>query len=84
VDGRNAEPAAQSQNKRAMRHFAFARVRSGSYEWRRSKGIDMDILIIQPIVAFVAGILILIIPRLLNDIVAIYLIIAGIIGLLHM
>ena len=44
----------------------------------------MDILIIQPIVALVAGILILIIPRLLNYIVAIYLIIAGIVGLLHM
>jgi hypothetical protein len=38
----------------------------------------------QPIVALIAGILILIIPRLLNYIVAIYLIIAGILGLVHM
>jgi len=36
---------------------------------------------IQPIVALIAGILILIIPRLLNYIVAIYLIVVGITGL---
>ena len=36
---------------------------------------------IQPIVALIAGILILIMPRLLNYIVAIYLIVIGIIGL---
>jgi Protein of unknown function (DUF3096) len=36
---------------------------------------------LQPIVALIAGILILVIPRLLNYIVAIYLIIIGILGL---
>ena len=36
---------------------------------------------IQPIVALLAGILILLVPRLLNYIVAIYLIIVGITGL---
>jgi hypothetical protein len=36
---------------------------------------------LQPIVSLLAGILILIVPRLLNYIVAIYLILAGIIGL---
>ena len=36
---------------------------------------------LAPIVALIAGILILIMPRLLNYIVAIYLIIVGIIGL---
>ena len=36
---------------------------------------------LQPIVALIAGVLILIMPRLLNYIVAIYLIIIGIIGL---
>ena len=36
---------------------------------------------IQPIVALIAGILILIMPRLLNFIVAIYLIVIGILGL---
>lgn len=37
--------------------------------------------IIQPIVALVAGILILVRPQLLNFIVAIYLIVVGILGL---
>jgi hypothetical protein len=36
---------------------------------------------LQPIVAIIAGVLILIMPRLLNFIVAIYLILVGIIGL---
>jgi len=36
---------------------------------------------ISPLIALVAGILILIVPRLLNFIVAIYLIIVGLIGL---
>jgi len=36
---------------------------------------------IQPIVALLAGILILIMPRLLNYIIAIYLIFIGIVGL---
>jgi len=36
---------------------------------------------LQPIIALLAGILILIMPRLLNYIVAIYLIAVGIIGL---
>ena len=36
---------------------------------------------IAPVVALIAGILILIMPRLLNYIVAIYLIVTGIIGL---
>ena len=36
---------------------------------------------LQPIIAIIAGILILIIPRLLNIIVAVYLIAAGLLGL---
>jgi hypothetical protein len=36
---------------------------------------------IAPIVALIAGILILIVPRLLNFVVAIYLIIIGLVGL---
>jgi hypothetical protein len=36
---------------------------------------------LRPVVALIAGILILIMPRLLNYIVAIYLIVIGIIGL---
>lgn len=41
-----------------------------------------NIVLIQPIVALLAGILILIMPRLLNYIVALYLIVVGIVGLL--
>ena len=36
---------------------------------------------LQPVVALICGILILLMPRLLNYIVAIYLIVVGIIGL---
>ena len=36
---------------------------------------------LQPIVALLAGILILIVPRLLNYVVAVYLIIVGLVGL---
>jgi Protein of unknown function (DUF3096) len=36
---------------------------------------------LQPVVALLAGILILLVPRLLNYIVAIYLIVIGILGL---
>lgn len=43
--------------------------------------MTIDVVAIQPLVALIAGILILIVPRLLNFIVAIYLIFVGIIGL---
>lgn len=41
-------------------------------------------LALQPLVALIAGILILMIPRLLNYIVALYLIIIGLLGLARM
>jgi hypothetical protein len=45
----------------------------------------INFISVQPLVALIAGILILLIPRLLNVIVAIYLIIVGLAGLLpHM
>ncbi|WP_084162371.1 DUF3096 domain-containing protein [Methylocaldum szegediense] len=37
----------------------------------------------QPVLALVIGILILLMPRLLNYLVAIYLIVIGILGLMH-
>jgi hypothetical protein len=43
--------------------------------------MTIDVIALQPIVALVAGILILVMPRLLNFIVAIYLILIGIAGL---
>jgi hypothetical protein len=36
---------------------------------------------LQPIVALIAGVLILLVPRILNYVVAIYLIIVGLLGL---
>jgi hypothetical protein len=48
------------------------------------KGADpmtVNVILLQPLVALIAGILILIVPRLLNYIVAIYLIIVGLAGL---
>jgi len=43
--------------------------------------MTLDIVVIQPLVALIAGILILLIPRLLNIVVAIYLILIGLVGL---
>lgn len=39
---------------------------------------------LQPLVALIAGMLIVMIPRLLNYIVALYLIVTGILGLVRM
>jgi hypothetical protein len=48
---------------------------------RARKEFAMQIVILQPLVALIAGILILVFPRLLNYIVAIYLIVVGLVGL---
>jgi len=45
--------------------------------------ITIDPSMIQPLIALVAGILILLMPRLLNYVVAIYLIAIGLLGLFH-
>ena len=45
--------------------------------------MTLDIQVVSPLVALVAGILILLMPRLLNYVVAIYLIVIGVIGLAH-
>lgn len=42
---------------------------------------NIDVVSIQPIVALVFGILILVLPRILNYLIAIYLILVGVIGL---
>jgi hypothetical protein len=44
--------------------------------------MTFSLVTLQPVVALIAGILILIIPRLLNYIVAAYLIVVGLSGLL--
>jgi hypothetical protein len=38
---------------------------------------------LQPVVALIAGILILIVPQVLNYIIAIYLIVSGVLGLIN-
>lgn len=43
--------------------------------------MTVDIVTIQPLIALIAGVLILIMPRLLNYVVAFYLILVGILGL---
>lgn len=43
--------------------------------------MPFDVVLITPLVALIAGILILIVPSLLNYIVALYLIIVGAVGL---
>lgn len=43
--------------------------------------VTVNLVVLQPLIALIAGILILLIPRLLNYIVAIYLIIVGVAGL---
>ena len=43
--------------------------------------MTIDPVVISPLIALIAGILILLMPRLLNYVVAIYLIAIGIIGL---
>lgn len=43
--------------------------------------LTIDQSAIQPLVALAAGVLILVMPRLLNYIVAIYLIVVGLVGL---
>jgi hypothetical protein len=43
--------------------------------------MHIDIIMIQPLIALLFGILILILPRLLNYLIAIYLIIVGLAGL---
>jgi len=50
---------------------------------REKKGIDMNLTVVHigPLVSLIAGILILIMPRLLNYIIALYLIVIGLLGL---
>ena len=43
--------------------------------------MTIDVITLQPFIALVAGILILVIPRILNFVVALYLILIGISGL---
>ena len=43
--------------------------------------MQIDVITLQPLVALIFGILILVMPRLLNYLIAIYLIVVGVVGL---
>ena len=43
-----------------------------------------SIILLQPVVALIAGILILLMPRLLNYVVALYLVVVGVMGLVQL
>jgi hypothetical protein len=43
--------------------------------------MTLSVAHLQPIVSLIAGVLILLVPRILNYVIAIYLIVTGIIGL---
>ena len=43
--------------------------------------MSLNFVLLQPIIALIAGILILIVPRILNYVVALYLIVIGLVGL---
>jgi hypothetical protein len=48
---------------------------------RPESPMHVDIIMIQPLIALLFGVLILILPRLLNYLIAIYLIFIGLVGL---
>ncbi len=41
----------------------------------------MNVVIIQPLIALIAGVVILVAPKILNYVIALYLILVGLIGL---
>jgi hypothetical protein len=43
--------------------------------------IHLDVVTLQPAIALIAGILILVLPQILNYIIAVYLIVIGVTGL---
>jgi Protein of unknown function (DUF3096) len=45
------------------------------------ESMSLDVQVVNPLIALIAGILILLMPRLLNYVVAIYLIVIGVLGL---
>ena len=45
--------------------------------------MNLNVEVLNPLVALIAGILILLMPRLLNYVVAVYLIVIGLLGLSH-
>jgi Protein of unknown function (DUF3096) len=57
------------------------RLRKNLWEMRMAAVFTVDTLTIQPLIALIIGILILLVPRFLNLLVAVYLILIGVAGL---
>jgi hypothetical protein len=74
-----------ARTEKRFARYAYAAVLVVSFPANSSKPQENPMVIsateLSPIVALIAGILILVIPRLLNFIVAIYLIFIGLVGL---
>ena len=68
--------------RRILAQTAFLWCRLPSFATWSHSMLTIDVITLQPLVALIAGLLILVVPRLLNFIVALYLIIIGVIGLL--
>ena len=71
----------------SLMDYASARAAHESGEFVLSshggKPMSLDVQVVNPLIALIAGILILLMPRLLNYVVAIYLIVIGVLGLAH-
>jgi hypothetical protein len=69
----------------ALRNFHCHLDLCCAFPWPRpqrpEKPMHVNIIMIQPLIALLFGILILILPRLLNYLIAIYLIFIGLVGL---
>jgi hypothetical protein len=89
LSGRSdSTPVASWRTRRKKRKCTLPPARTGArvarlFKPSRRERVSMILSIahLQPIVSLIAGILILIVPRLLNYIVAIFLIVSGVIGL---
>ena len=54
-----------------------------NYKKEDSMNVNLTNVAIEPLLALLIGILILLVPRFLNYFVAVYLIVVGILGLVH-
>jgi hypothetical protein len=80
IAGREMHLASRTVSNRHACGVGATGARRGSY-LTKENNMNLTVVSIGPVVALIAGILILIMPRLLNYIVAIYLIVIGVLGL---
>ena len=62
-------------------HLGTALMRCSKGPKTKAPPMHIDIIMMQPLIALLFGVLILILPRLLNYLIAIYLIFIGLVGL---